>query len=90
MLIGFAEWQNRARGVSYKWATLILALLFFQMSPWLSPMKLIAQLSEPATHLLHGALVTIGFLVPGLFLTWLIEREERHASDIVMSNQIAP
>ena len=90
MLIGFAEWRSRARGVSYKWATLILTLLFFQMSPWLSPMKLIAQLSEPLTHLLHGALVTIGFLVPGLLVTWLINRQERRATGIVISNQIAP
>jgi len=90
MLIGFAEWRSRARGVSYKWATLILTLLFFQMSPWLSPMKLIAQLSEPLTHLLHGALVTIGFLVPGLLVTSLINRQERRATGIVISNQTAP
>jgi hypothetical protein len=79
-LIVFAEWRNRARGVSYKWATVVLVLLFLQMSPWLSPMKSVAQLSEPATHLLHGALVTIGFLVPGLLLTWLINRGERLSS----------
>jgi hypothetical protein len=76
-LIAFAEWRNGARGVSYRWADLVLVLLFLQMSPWLSPMKFVAQLSEPAAHLLHGALVTIGFLIPGLLLTWLINRAER-------------
>jgi hypothetical protein len=78
-LIAFAEWRNRARGVSYRWAVLVLVLLYFQMSPWFSPMKFVAQLSEPAAHLLHGALVAIGFLIPGLFLTWLIDRAERSA-----------
>src|SRR5215468_7344685 len=77
LLIAFAGWRNGARGVSYRWADLVLVLLFFQMSPWLSPMKFVAQLSEPAAHLLHGALVTIGFLIPGLLLTWLIDRAER-------------
>jgi hypothetical protein len=76
-LIAFAEWPNSARGVSYRWAVLVLVLLYFQMSPWLSPMKYIAQLSEPAAHLLHGALVAVGFLIPGLLLTWFIDRAER-------------
>jgi hypothetical protein len=87
-LIIFAEWRNGARGVSYKWAIVVLVLLFLQMSPWLSPMKLIAQQSEPAAHLLHGALVAIGFLVPGLLLTWLINREERFASGVVSIDQL--
>jgi hypothetical protein len=79
-LIAFAEWRNSARGVSYRWAVLVLVLLYFQMSPWLSPMKYIAQLSEPAAHLLHGALVAVGFLIPGLLLTWFIDRAERGAA----------
>jgi len=79
-LIAFAEWRNSTRGVSYRWAVLVLVLLYFQMSPWLSPMKFIAQLSEPGAHLLHGALVTVGFLIPGLLLTWFIDRAERSAA----------
>jgi hypothetical protein len=43
-------------------------------------MKFVAQLSEPAAHLAHGALVTIGFLLPGLILTWFINRAERQAA----------
>ena len=89
-LIGFAEWRNSTRGVSYKWAIIVLVLLYLQMSPWLSPMKFVAELSEPATHLVHGALVTIGFLVPGLLLTWLINREERLSSGIVFIDQMIP
>ena len=80
VLIAFAEWRNRKRGASYKWVALLLALLYIQMSPWLSPMKFVAQLSEPRAHLMHGALVTIGFLLPGLILTWLVNRAERQAA----------
>src|SRR5215469_4221632 len=76
-LIAFAEWRNSARGVSYRWVFLVLVLVFFQTSPWLSPMKFIAQLSEPAAHLVSGALGAVGFLITGLFLVWLIDRAER-------------
>jgi len=75
--IAFAGWRNSARGVSYRWVFLVLDLVFFQTSPWLSPMKFIAQLSEPAAHLVSGALGAIGFLITGLFLTWLIDRAEQ-------------
>lgn len=64
------------RGVSGLWPCILLAVLFFQLSPWLSPMKFVAMLNEPAAHLLHGALVTTGFLVPGLIFIWLINRAE--------------
>jgi hypothetical protein len=43
-------------------------------------MKFVAQLSEPGAHLMHGALVTIGFLLPGLILTWLVNRAEPQAA----------
>ena len=37
-------------------------------------------LSFVLIHLLHGTLVAIGFLVPGLLLTWLLNRAERNAA----------
>jgi hypothetical protein len=40
--------------------------------------------------LLHGALVTIGFLVPGLLLTWLINRGERLSSGMLFIDQSPP
>jgi hypothetical protein len=76
-LCGYATARNARRGVRTWRATALIALLFVGLSPWLSPMKLIAQLAEPAAHLLHGALVAFGFLVPALALTWLVERAER-------------
>jgi hypothetical protein len=43
-------------------------------------MRLVAQLSDPAAHLVHGALVTSGFLVPGLILIRIIDRAEQGPS----------
>ncbi len=63
------------------WCTGLLALLFIQLSPWLSPMKYIATLGEPVTHLLHGLFVTSGFLIPGLILSWLLKPQQRHSED---------
>jgi hypothetical protein len=74
----FYAWRSSARrGVSLLWPSVVLALLFVQLSPWLSPMRVAAMLGEPAAHLLGGALVTLGFLVPGLLLVWLWDRASR-------------
>lgn len=70
-------WRLTARRkVSLKWPCLVLAVLFVQLSPIASPMKFVATLSEPAAHMFHGLLVSLGFLIPGLLLTWLLNREE--------------
>ncbi len=79
-LCSYATLSNAQRGVRSHWANLLVAALFVSLSPRLSPMKPIAGLAEPAAHLLHGALVALGFLVPGLGLAWLVERDERAAS----------
>ncbi len=75
-LCAYATRLNARRGVRSLPANALVALLFVSLSPWLSPMRPIAHLSEPAAHLLHGALVVFGFLVPGLVLVWLAERAE--------------
>lgn len=73
-------WRRSTRsGIKMGWPSLILLILFLNLSPWLSPMKEVATLSEPAAHMLHGALVTMGFLLPGLLLTWLIDRQTRNS-----------
>ena len=75
------SWRAQAkRGVSMLWPSVLIAALFVNLSPWLSPMKPVATLAEPAAHLVHGILVTIGFIVPGLLLTWLLRRSERRSS----------
>lgn len=74
-------WRISARrGVSLVWPCAVLVVLFLQLSPVASPMKFVATLQEPLTHILHGALVSLGFLIPGLLLTWLLDRAERVSS----------
>lgn len=77
VLCAYAWVLERKRGVSLLWPCVVLAVIFVNLSPWLSPMKWIATLDEPAAHLAHGALVTLGFAVPGLLLTWMSNRAER-------------
>ncbi|MNY77421.1 hypothetical protein D3C86_2173150 [compost metagenome] len=55
----------------------VMVLAFINLSPWLSPMKHVATLGQPSATLVHGALVTAGFLIPGALLTWLINKAER-------------
>jgi hypothetical protein len=79
-MIAVAFWRNKYAGVPDKWALLLLSVLFVQMSPWFSPMKVVAQLPEPGAHVVHGLLVATGFFVPGLILTWLIDRGVRESA----------
>lgn len=76
-LCSYAFVAHAKRGVSMLLPSLVLVVLFANLSPWLSPMKVVATFAEPAAHLAHGALVATGFLVPGALLTWLVERAER-------------
>jgi len=74
-------WRISARrGLSLVWPCTVLVVLFLQLSPVASPMQFVATLQEPLTHILHGALVSLGFLIPGLLLTWLLDRAERVSS----------
>jgi hypothetical protein len=79
-LVSYAWRSSARRGVSLVWPAVLLFVLFMQLSPWFSPMRFIAQLDEPAAHLVGGALVTLGFILPGLLLTWLLDRADRAAS----------
>ena len=80
-----AAWAWRAsarRGVSLLWPALGMLAMFLIVSPWLSPMKLIATLPAPLADLLLGGVVAGGFLVPGLLMAWLVERAERRATPV--------
>ncbi|RYG57786.1 hypothetical protein EON80_27855 [bacterium] len=76
-LTAYAFRSAAKRGEQWGWVCAVMAVLFFNLSPWLSPMKHLAMLSEPAAHVGHGILVTLGFLLPGLLLTWLVDRAHR-------------
>jgi len=80
LLCAYATRLNQRRGARSLWTNATVALLFVSLSPWLSPMKPVAKLPEPTAHLLHGVLVALGFLLPGLALSWLCERAERRAA----------
>lgn len=80
LLCWYAQRQNAPRGVRWGAVWLVMLVLFLNLSPWLSPMKQVAQLAEPAAHLVHGVLVTAGFLLPGLLLCWLVTRAEMRAA----------
>jgi len=76
-VLAASAWRVRARaGVSLFWPCLLLALLFVQLSPWLSPMMYVATLELPTADIVHGIVVTAGFLIPALLFTWLINRAE--------------
>ncbi|MNS58054.1 hypothetical protein D3C72_909600 [compost metagenome] len=79
VVLAWAWTRFKARGVSILWPVVVLIVAFLNLSPWASPMKLVAGLDEPAAHLLHGVLVTAGFLLPGLLLSWLVDRAEARA-----------
>lgn len=77
-LLGFA-WRRlrQQHGISLLWPVVILSVSFFNVSPWLSPTKFVAQLAEPWPQMLYGALTMCSFLGLGFGLTWLINQEER-------------
>ena len=76
-VLAFYFWHSsRKRGINAFWPCVLLVVLFIQLSPWFSPMKEVARLDEPAAHMLHGMLVTLGFLVPGFLFWWLIRHSE--------------
>jgi hypothetical protein len=77
VLTTYAWFESAKRGANWTWLVVIMALLFLNLSPWLSPMKHLATLTEPSAHLLHGVMVTVGFLLPGVIMIWLINRAER-------------
>lgn len=77
VLAAYAWRLSRQRGVSLTWPCVVLLVLFLQLSPFASPMKFVATLDEPLTHILHGVLVSSGFLIPGLLMSWLLNRSER-------------
>jgi hypothetical protein len=77
ILMIYAWRESAHQGVNLLWPILLLVILYLNLSPWLSPMQIVAHLGEPFTHILYGVLVTIGYLVSGLFMAWLIARAER-------------
>jgi hypothetical protein len=70
---------NARRGIKSHWPCLVLLLLFLQISPWVSPMKFTATLSNTA---IPAVLIVTTFLGLGLLFSWLITRAEGDAKRI--------
>ncbi|MFN0162216.1 MAG: hypothetical protein ACKVQQ_13375 [Burkholderiales bacterium] len=79
VLAAYAWALGRLRGKNLAWPCALLLLLFVQMSPWFSPMRHIASLGGAAAGIGYGALVLLGFLIPGLIFCWLLNRADRQA-----------
>lgn len=74
--LGLAAFIFSRRSVDIKWTLLVHGALFLNLSPWLSPMKFVATLGHPTDYLVHGALVTVGFVAPGYILCRLLDKSE--------------
>ncbi|OTG61661.1 hypothetical protein B9T29_10915 [Acinetobacter sp. ANC 3903] len=77
ILLAYAYRQHLQAHENIKWQLGFIGLLALQMSPWTSPMKQVAMLSEPYASIFHGILVTVGFIVPTIILAWLYKRSAR-------------
>lgn len=77
VLLIYAFSSLRKQGVDLTWPCIFLGICFLQLSPWLSPMQLVATLPEPAAHLTLGAVISTSFLGTGLILMALMNRAER-------------
>ena len=77
VLLIYAWVKSAKNGVDLKWQTLFLILTALNVSPWLSPMKHVATLPEPWAYLIHGFLVTVGYVIPPLILVWLYARQRK-------------
>lgn len=76
-LLIYAWKKHKNRGENIWMQVAFVCLMFVNLSPWLSPMKTVATFPEPWAHLIHGLLVFIGFVVPGLILMWMYKRSAK-------------
>ena len=79
LLLFYAYQKHRNIGENIVWQIGFVALLALQMSPWTSPMKFVAMLGQPYASMVHGILVSLGFLIPTIILAWLYKRSEKRA-----------
>ncbi len=74
ILLGYGYVKSRKEGINILPQLVFITLVIIQMSPWLSPMKIVAKLGNPYDYLLHGVLVSVGFIAPSLILILLYKR----------------
>ncbi|TGM74463.1 hypothetical protein EHR01_10375 [Leptospira mtsangambouensis] len=81
ILLIYAWQKSTTYRNNLKWQIIFLCLLASQLSPWLSPMKFAATLSEPYAHLMHAYLMFAGFLVPPGIFIWLDSLSKKEKKD---------
>lgn len=74
VLLTYAWKKHKDRGENIWMQVTFVCLLAIQMSPWFSPMKIVATFAEPFAHLVHGFLVFIGFTIPSFILMWMYKK----------------
>jgi hypothetical protein len=67
---------NAKRGVNWRSAYILLAILTLSQSPWTAPARYVAMLPRPTADVVLGLLITVGFAVPGVLLCRLIDSAE--------------
>ncbi|AWI51158.1 hypothetical protein DDU33_06550 [Actinobacillus porcitonsillarum] len=79
-LLAFAWWRSAKNQdkVNLTWQSLFLCATSLQMSPWLSPMKYVATLPDSIAYVIHGFLVTVGYIIPPLILVWMYARQNKN------------
>lgn len=77
ILLSYSWKKHRDRGENIWMQVAFIGLLIIQLSPWFSPMKIIATLPEPMAHIMHGLAVFMGFVIPGFILMWMYNRSKK-------------
>lgn len=73
-LLYYAYKKSKEYGENIWPQLLFMGLLMINMSPWFSPMKIVATFPEPWAHLVHGFAVFMGFIIPGFIFKWLYKK----------------
>lgn len=79
ILLIYAYKASKDHGERIGWQILIIAFLAMNLSPWLSPMKIIATWGEPAATIGHGLLILAGFVLPAWLISWLYNKSDKKA-----------
>lgn len=74
MLMYYAYQTSKERGENIWPQMAFMGLLMANMSPWLSPMKVVATFPEPWAHLVHAFAVFMGFIIPAFIFKFMYKK----------------
>lgn len=76
VLVEIATRKFAERGVSIALPKVMVAVMMATLSPWSSPMQLVYTLNEPWYRIVYGVIITLGFVVPGVWMSVLLDNAE--------------